>query len=230
MATGAETGPGLAKQELYYSVKGHPVDCYIFGAGKPATLVIAGIHGNELPGVWLAQDLLKDLKLRPARDFNGQIIVIPLANPDGFLARSRVNAHGIDLNRNFPAKNFRKGHFSKDFNPGKKPASEPETKMILEIAAKYMPDLIITLHAEMGCINYDGPAQEIAARISEINGLPVKSSIGYPTPGSLGTYFGVERGIPVITLELLPNDNQWRRHGKAILTVMGLPHSGNPVG
>ncbi|HEX3043137.1 MAG TPA: DUF2817 domain-containing protein [Bacillota bacterium] len=222
MATEAEVSPNLTKQELYYSVKGRPIDVYIFGAGKPVTLVIGGIHGNETSGVWLARDFLKDLKLRSETALNRQIILIPLANPDGFYTGTRVNAHKIDLNRNFPTENFRKGYFPKNSNPGKKAASEPETKMILEVTARYKPDLIITFHAQMGCVNYDGPAAEIAARISELDGLPVKSSVGYPTNGSLGTYFGVERGIPVITFELLPQDNQWERHGKAILTAIGL--------
>ena len=51
-------------------------------------------------------------------------------------------------------------------------------------------------------MNYDGPAKEIAERISEIIGYPAEGSIGYPTPGSFGTYCGVERNIPTITLEL----------------------------
>jgi protein MpaA len=222
LATEAKSSPNPVKQEVYYSVKGRPIAVYIFGAVKPVTLVIGGIHGNETPGVWLARDFLKEMKFRSETLLDRQIILIPLANPDGFYAGTRVNAHKIDLNRNFPTKNFRKGYFPKNSNPGNKAASEPETKMILEVAAKYKPDLIITFHAQMGCVNYDGPAAEIAARISEIDGLPVKSSVGYPTNGSLGTYFGVEREIPVITFELLPQDNQWERHGKAILTVIGL--------
>ena len=42
----------------------------------------------------------------------------------------------------------------------------------------------------------------IAEKISEITGYPVQSDIGYPTPGSFGTYCGVERKIPTITLEV----------------------------
>ena len=51
-------------------------------------------------------------------------------------------------------------------------------------------------------VNYDGPAKEIAQKISQIINYPAEESIGYPTPGSFGTYCGVERNIPTITLEL----------------------------
>ena len=44
--------------------------------------------------------------------------------------------------------------------------------------------------------------EEIAEKISEIIGYPVQQEIGYPTPGSFGTYAGVEKNIPTITLEL----------------------------
>ena len=60
----------------------------------------------------------------------------------------------------------------------------------------------MTLHAPYKIVNYDGPAQNIAQKISDIIGYPVEPSIGYPTPGSFGTYCGVERNIPTITLEL----------------------------
>jgi protein MpaA len=60
----------------------------------------------------------------------------------------------------------------------------------------------MTLHAPYKIVNYDGPAADVAQKISDITGYPVEPSIGYPTPGSFGTYYGVERNIPTITLEL----------------------------
>ena len=78
-------------------------------------------------------------------------------------------------------------------------------QFVINIIEKYQPKLIITLHAPYKIVNYDGPAQELANRISEITGYPVEPNIGYPTPGSFGNYAGVERDIPTITLEL-PED------------------------
>ena len=73
---------------------------------------------------------------------------------------------------------------------------------VIDIIKKYTPSLIITLHAPYKVVNYDGPAEIQAQKISQIINYPVEASIGYPTPGSFGTYCGIERNIPTITLEL----------------------------
>jgi len=137
----------------------------------------------------------------------GNKLFIPCLNPDGMAQGSRVNANGVDLNRNFPTKNWGEDGSSAGNDPsayfgGKAPASEIETQFVIDIIEEYRPKLILTLHAPYKVVNYDGPAQEIAEKISEIIKYPVEASIGYPTPGSFGTYCGVERSIPTITLEL----------------------------
>ena len=80
--------------------------------------------------------------------------------------------------------------------------SEIETQFLIDTINEFKPDLILTLHAPYKIVNYDGPAKDISEKISEIINYPVEPSIGYPTPGSFGTYAGIERGIPTITLEL----------------------------
>ena len=96
-------------------------------------------------------------------------------------------------------------HRKNEFYGGKSPASEIETKFVMDIIEEYQPKLILTLHAPFKIVNYDGPAEKIAGKISKIIGYPLQASIGYPTPGSFGTYCGVERNIPTITLELDEN-------------------------
>ncbi|MBQ8460438.1 DUF2817 domain-containing protein [bacterium] len=142
----------------------------------------------------------------------GRLLFIPCLNPDGLQNNTRTNANGVDLNRNFPTKNWGGVNVSTDGNPecqdsslyygGESAGSEIETKFVIDIIEKYKPKLILTLHAPYKIVNYDGPAQDIAQKISEIINYPVEPSIGYPTPGSFGTYCGVERNIPIITLEL----------------------------
>ncbi len=107
----------------------------------------------------------------------------------------------MDLNRNFPTKNWIKSERDNFFG-GDKAASEEETKDIIAIVEKMNPKLILTLHAPYKVVNYDGDAKDIAFKISQIIGYPVEESIGYPTPGSFGTWAGIEKGIPTITLEL----------------------------
>ena len=79
---------------------------------------------------------------------------------------------------------------------------EAETQFVIAIIEEFKPDIILTLHAPYKVVNYDGPAEKLAQDISEIIGYPTSNDIGYPTPGSMGTYAGVERNIPIITLEV----------------------------
>jgi protein MpaA len=95
---------------------------------------------------------------------------------------------------------------------------------VMELIDRYRPRLIVALHAPLEVVNYDGPAREIAEQMGKLNGYPVSGSIGYPTPGSLGTYAGVERGIPIITLELpqVGADEAWEQNRAALLYAVGL--------
>ena len=78
---------------------------------------------------------------------------------------------------------------------------------MIEIIEEYSPKSIITLHTPYKIVNYDGDGKELAEMISKIIDYPVEESIGYSTPGSFGTYAGVERNIPIITLEMDEEDS-----------------------
>ena len=169
-------------------------------------LVIGVFHGDEPQGKYLIE---KYLTLPPAKGRVRErgVLFIPCLNPDGLQSNTRTNDNGVDLNRNFPTKNWGEdtsaaGNNPQDYYGGKSAGSEIETQFVIDIIEKYQPKLILTLHAPYKIVNYDGPAQDIAQKISDIIGYPVEESIGYPTPGSFGTYCGVERNIPTITLEL----------------------------
>ena len=171
----------------------------IGGSGEGKVLVVGVFHGDEPQGKYLIEKYIEQKK--------SNLIFIPCLNPDGMVENKRTNANGVDLNRNFPTKNFGQDGSAAGDNPasyygGKEPASEIETKFVIDVIEKYKPKAIITLHAPYKIVNYDGPAQDIAQKISDIIHYPVEASIGYPTPGSFGTYCGVERDIPTITLEL----------------------------
>ena len=131
----------------------------------------------------------------------GGILFIPCLNPDGLQKGTRTNANGVDLNRNFPTQNWELTE-KNEFFGGETPASEIETRFVVDVIEKYQPKEILTLHAPFKIVNYDGEAKALAEKISAIINYPVESSIGYPTPGSFGTYSGIEKNIPTITLEL----------------------------
>ena len=157
-------------------------------------LVIGVFHGDEPQGKFLIDEYLK---IHP----NSQLLFIPCLNPDGMAIDTRTNSNGVDLNRNFPTKNWELTERNNSFG-GEISASEIETKFLIDVINEYKPVAVLTLHAPFKVVNYDGPAKDIAEKIGQIICYPVEASIGYPTPGSFGTYMGVERNIPTITLEL----------------------------
>lgn len=165
---------------------------------KKTILIVGVVHGEEPQGKFLIEQYLKTANLS---QFKNNLIFIPCLNPDGFKKGERQNTNGIDLNRSFPTKNWKISERNQYFG-GEKPNSEPETKFMIDIFEKYSPDIILTIHAPYKVVNYDGPAEDIAQKISSIIGYETSSDIGYPTIGSMGNYFGVERNVPIITLEL----------------------------
>ncbi len=196
------------KQSTHRSVLGRAIEWCEFGSGPHSVIVMAGVHGDESQGVAVAREVTKGLARLSDSDLGIiRVVVLPLVNPDGYEVDSRKNANGIDINRNFPTKDFGTGPSdpSHKFYGGRQPASEPETQAIMEVVGLYQPRLIISLHEPMACVNYNGPSQRLAGRISKVTGLPAVGDIGYPCPGSMGTYYGQERRLSLITLEL-PKD------------------------
>ena len=176
------------------------IKVYSFSGQKGKNiLIIGGFHGEEPQGCLAINNYLNKLDLN--MKFNNNAYFLPCLNPDGLKLNQRKNANAIDLNRNFPTKNWQKTEANDEFFGGYSPASEDETKFLIDLINEIKPDLILTLHSPFAVVNYDGEASEIAQKISELSRYPVMSDIGYPTPGSFGTYCGIERNIPTITLE-----------------------------
>ena len=187
------------------SVGGRPIRMHIFGDSGPTTFIFAGIHGNEPSSEFVALHLVEHLLGNSECYASGRVAVLPSANPDGLLAGTRVNANAVDCNRNFPAANWKPQAPNARYSPGKSPGSEPETRAIIEAVRILKPDAIVSIHSTSTfkpCNNYDGPAADLAKLMAPYNGYPPKASLGYPTPGSFGTWAGIERKIPTITLEL----------------------------
>ena len=158
-------------------------------------LIIGVVHGDEPQGEFLINNYLK------THNIPTNILFIPSLNPDGQQLQTRTNANDVDINRNFPTENWTLGEKNRYFG-GETPASEKETQFIINIIEKYAPKLIITLHTPFKIVNFDGEAREISEKIAKIFNYPTEESIGYPTPGSFGTWAGIERQIPTITIEM----------------------------
>ncbi|MBQ2872116.1 DUF2817 domain-containing protein [bacterium] len=159
-------------------------------------LIIAGTHGDEPQGT----DILS-LYIKENITCKNNLYIIPCVNPDGYEQKLRTNSNNVDLNRNFPTENWELTE-KNEFFGGNSPSSEIETQFLVEIITEIKPDIILTIHAPFKIVNYDGPAENISKQIAKIIDYPVQHDIGYPTPGSFGTYCGLEKNIPTITLEL----------------------------
>jgi protein MpaA len=115
---------------------------------------------------------------------------------------------------------------SKTYFGGERPATEPETRAIMRAVETLRPARIVSIHNMPDgreCNNYDGPAEPLARRMHDLNHYAVRANIGYPTPGSLGGWAGVDAGMAVITLELprsASNDQVWAGNREALLALI----------
>jgi murein peptide amidase A len=221
----AEARPAERTISLGKSVRGVELAMTVFGDGAGVTLILGGIHGDEPSGADLAQRFLEYLRSHPDAYQGHSVAVLARANPDGLAAGTRVNAHGVDVNRSFPASNWQKNGAAR-YNGGASAAAEPETKAIMQAVRCLAASRIISVHAISGgrqCNNWDGPAEDLARRMAGRNGYPAKATIGYPTPGSMGTWAGIDQKIPMITLELpegRSNEECWRDNQQALLEAL----------
>jgi murein peptide amidase A len=190
----------LGFPELGRSSENRPIFGAVFGAGGPPLLVVGGVHGDEPSSVEAAVALARRLG---AGALAVPLILVPALNPDGLARGAKNSARDVDLNRNFPARNFTTAH-APGYFPGAAPLCEPETKLLAALVEAHTPCGVVAIHAPFACVNYDGPAKAWAEAVAAACGWPARGDIGYPTPGSLGSWLGVDRGLPVLTLELPP--------------------------
>ncbi len=170
-------------------------------------LLIGGIHGDEYSSVTIVFQWLRELEAQQGGEFHWR--VVPTLNPDGLLMppkmSQRMNANGVDLNRNFPTPNWEEEAMdywvnrtrkSKRRYPGTAPLSEPESRWLAEQIDEFKPDAVISVHAPHGIVDFDGPL------IPPDNLGPLELRLLGTYPGSMGRYVGVYKGIPLLTVEL----------------------------
>jgi protein MpaA len=204
------------------SVEGRPIWVSEIGKGEEVIVIFGVFHGDEPQGKVIIEELKKYLINNPEILKDKKVVLVPVVNPDGLVRKSRLNANNVDINRNFPTKDWNARSTKKRCMPGSKPASEPETRAVITLLDKYKPLKIISIHSPMRCINYDGPAKEIAIEMAKYNKYPVKTNIGYETPGSFGTYAGKEKSIPTITLEVsaISGKRAWAENKDALIAAI----------
>ncbi|MBP9673966.1 MAG: DUF2817 domain-containing protein [Bacteriovoracaceae bacterium] len=173
-------------------------------SAKKYFYLMAGVHGDEISGIYVLKKLFTWLKKENITSL--PLIVIPIANPDGHAKNTRKNAHQVDLNRNLPTRDWTPLVSKKKYHPGPYPLSEPENQFLVSMFEQYPPALIISFHSWKPILNYNGKGlvKKTALFLAHYNDYPVAGDIGYPTPGSLGTFGPEKHKIGVLTFECPP--------------------------
>lgn len=205
------------------SVQGRPIELFQLTQGRskdsPQLLIIGGVHGDEPEGFFLIEEFMKQ-QVWKELDGIASLWAIPRLNPDACAANQRVNANGVDLNRNMPTKDWSPEIVKERYHPGPSAGSEIENKVLIQVIERLKPRAIVTAHSWNPMINYNGPAKKLAEVMAEQNKYIVSDHIGYPTPGSFGTWAGWERNIPTITLEIERDTTPeviWKVHRDGLL-------------
>lgn len=164
-------------------------------------LLMGGVHGDEPLGVHLAEKTLAHL-LKEHTPAHAPWALVPCLNVDGYQRGTRVNGRGVDLNRNYPSKDWSPAFEKERYHPGLSAGSELEIQAVVKFVTQFQPRLIIHCHSWKPMVVCAGdPGRKDADRLSRSSGYEVVREIGYPTPGSLSQYGWVDHHIPVICIE-----------------------------
>ena len=178
-------------------------------------LVVGCIHGNECAGLAIVR-ALERLPTPSGLD----LWVIENLNPDGYAADTRQNAHGVDLNRNFP---WAWRPMSGVFESGTRPLSEPESRIAYRVILRIRPRISIWFHQHERLVDESGGSVRVERRFSRLVGLPLRrlrrepgSAVGWENhrlPGT--TAFVVELPAGSLSVEAAG------RYAHAILALSG---------
>jgi protein MpaA len=215
--------PALAAAEgrvIGRSVQGKPIKA--IGLGDPAAervaLIVGQIHGDERAGLRIAGRVR-----RLAAELQGvRLWLIRSVNPDGTSAHQRKNAHGVDLNRNFPFR-WRGGLPRSDgYYPGPGPASEPETQALIDFIGEIRPEISIWYHQPWGAVLACRGSPAVAGRYAKL----VRMRTSCRGRGLRGTVISWENaempGTAAFVVELPAGEiraRAARRHANAAIKV-----------
>jgi murein peptide amidase A len=145
------------------SVDGRAITAIVRGpdSARRKLLVVGCIHGNECAGVRIISALAHAGVHRGV-----QLWLVPRMNPDGSAAGTRQNAHGVDLNRNFP---YRWRPLPRPiYYSGPRAASEPETRVAMRLIRRIKPAVTIWYHQAEDVVDMSGGDRGLARRYARV--------------------------------------------------------------
>ena len=217
-ASTAMRGAVLGKRVIGRSVRGRAITAWHLGQpGKPKVVLLSVMHGNERA----PRQILTSL--RDGRQINGiNLWVVPTYNPDGAARNTRRNAHGVDLNRNFP---YRWRDLDGNYESGPKPASEPETRAMMRFLSDVRPKWILSFHQPLHGVDLDTKNKRFARKVARILKLPKKTfTCGGVCHGTLTMWFNHRFRGTALTVEYgehPPRRLMWVRAPRQVLSIFG---------
>jgi murein peptide amidase A len=182
------------REQLGRSWEGRPIEAVHLAGEGPRILVVGCIHGNECEGIEVTRRLERSVP-------TGDLWLVHQLNPDGFARRSRGNARGVDLNRDFLA------------------ATQRETRVARRLILRLRPDVTIWFHQPQSVVRAWGPSRGTARRYARLAGVPYRS-LRWP-PGSASRWQNGLGGISFVVE--LPSgelgDAAARRYAEAVLRL-----------
>jgi protein MpaA len=225
-ASPAVTGAAAPQTVVYGTSRhGRPLTAYVLGSGPNTTFVLGGMHGNELITPLVVERLRAFLSANPGNLDGCTVVLVPRVNPDGDAAHTRANAAGVDLNRNFPF-GWKPHRTGIRLSPGSGPLSEPEARALVSLLDKYHPSKVVDIHQPLDALVGAGAGgRALAMAMKPENHFRFTTNVGYPTPGSFGSYLSHVRHIACVTLELPREsvDKAWQTNKQALLIAIHYP-------
>jgi len=147
-----------------HSVQHRPIQVVHVPGPGARVLVVGCIHGNEPAGIAVVRALER---AHPQAD----LWLVPVLNPDGIAADTRQNAHGVDLNRNFPSLWQHFGHPGSTYYSGSRPFSEPESRAARDLILRIHPQVTIWFHQHMDLVWAYGRSTAAGRRYARLAGM-----------------------------------------------------------
>ncbi len=203
-AVGTRTASGWVV--VGHSAKGQALHTRTLGNGSKTTLIVAGLDGEDIIAVNWVDRFVRQLQETPDVVRDHTLVFLRAVNPDGLMSRQFENANGVALTRNFPTAGYRPGGRP---SAGKGPASEPETRVLLQVLYNLQPQRVVHVMSSprKSSAECNGVASEATVSLSAIRGMSVRTLDTKAHPGALEDFVTTVLGAEMVSLQLAIGDD-----------------------
>jgi murein peptide amidase A len=220
-ATADRRHPAVIGVELLgHSVKGRKIRAWHLGDPHARTKVvlISTMHGDESAPSQILTSLRNGAPVRGI-----DLWVVPTYNPDGRARHTRQNAHGVDLNRNYPT-SWRR--VTGRYDSGSEPASEPETKAMMRFLRSVRPDYVVSFHQPLHGVDTLTKHPAFSHRLARALRLPVKRfSCDGGCHGTMTMWFNKQFAGQAVTVEFGSSPSRRELRGPVVRRLLRLFHA-----